>query len=383
MVVTRAFLGRRPETEEAMAEVSGESQAALRQFSLERMLGYGVDYADAVELRARVLTGQDWCAAATELAEICLQQADNASPDRGCAMRAACWRRASALLRLSQALMLSDTDARRAIFAKAVSLYAQAAELLADRQHVHIDTPLGTLAGWLFPSRRAALGSVVVVGGIEGWGMDFESLGDALADQGIDALMLDAPGQGETRFAHRVYLSANWRDAYRAAIDYLDARAPGRPIGIVGNSMGGSFAMAVAADDVRIRACCNNGGVIAPSMVPPVGTFFTKMTVCCDLAAERAVEVWRTVTPVHCGANQGYPLLIVQGGKDPMVSTPMSQMLLEHAPTDDKQMVIFSDGDHCIYNHKADRDILIAGWMSARLAGLTSHVIAHSNGVAS
>src|SRR5258708_12980026 len=78
-VTLRQFLGRRTESEEAIARLSVESQAALRQFSLERLMGYGLAYADGIELRARVLEGEAWEAAATALAEIALKQADAAS----------------------------------------------------------------------------------------------------------------------------------------------------------------------------------------------------------------------------------------------------------------------------------------------------------------
>jgi len=44
-------------------------------------------------------------------------------------------------------------------------------------------------------------------------------------------------------------------------------------------------------------------------------------------------------------------------------------MLLAAAPTDEKEMVVFSDGDHCIYNHREDRDALITDWVRSRLAG--------------
>jgi alpha-beta hydrolase superfamily lysophospholipase len=372
LIVTREFADRRAETDDVTATLSVESQAALRQFSLERTVGYGVNYADAVELRARVLDGQDWQSAATALGTACLRRVEDAPQAAGVPTRVAYLRRTSALLRMSQMMMLSDTPERRAIFAKAAELYAQAAELQGDRERVSIQTDQGVLAGWLVTAGDAAVASAVVIGGIEGWAMDFDSLGEALAARGVDALMLDAPGQGETRFGHKHYLSPQWRHAYGRAIDFLDERAPGRPIGFVGNSMGGSFAMAVAVDDPRIGACCDNGGVIAPWMVPPsVGTFFSKMVAFCGTQdAEQAMEAWKTVTPVADGPNAGYPLLIVHGGQDPMVSMELAELMLQHAPTDDKQMVVFSDGQHCVYNHQHDRDVLIADWLRARLSGL-------------
>ena len=367
-VETREFVGRRAETEEAMAALSGDAQAGLRQFSLERQMGYGIDYADAVELRARVLSGEPWQSAADALAEICLSRAEGAAGIAGSPTKITYLRRASALLRMSQVLMLSDTDERRKIFVQATRWYERASALAGDCEHVLIKTEGKPLAGWLFPAKGKAIASVMVIGGIEGWSMDFDSMGHALAARGIDALLLDGPGQGETRFVHHHYVSTAWRDAYKCAIDYLEHRAPNNPIGFVGHSMGGSFAMAVAGEDTRIRACCNNGGPFAPWLVPQGTTFFSKMVAFCGVdTTAAAVDLWKTVTPATRGPNSGYPLLMIQGGQDALVSNEIAQILYVQAPTDDKRMVIFSDGDHCIYRHKQDRDILIADWMQARL----------------
>ncbi|WP_369264104.1 alpha/beta hydrolase [Streptomyces sp. R35] len=378
-VVTLDFVGSRTETEEATSKLSVESQAALRQFSLERMTGYGVDYADAIEVRARVVEGQDWRSAATELAEVCVRRVEGATEVAGRPTRIGYLRRASALLRMSQMMMLSDTAERRQIFARAAELYAQAAVLSADRERVTIKTDRGPLTGWLIPAYDTAVASAIVIGGVEGWAMDFDSIGEALATRDVDTLMLDGPGQGETRLTHEHYLTDHWRDAYRRALDFLAERSPGRPIGFIGNSMGGSVAMAVASQDTRIRACVDNGGIHAPWLVPPtMGTFFSKMVAACGTEdPDRAMDVWKTITPLSDGPNAGYPLLVVQGGKDPMVSNDLAEILLKGAPTDDTQMVVFSDGNHCVYNHKHDRDAFVADWMRARLCGRPSPAIAN------
>lgn len=361
----RDFVGRQAETDAAMAAISAESQAGLRQYSLERMMGYGVDYADAVELRGRILKGQDWQSSASALAETLLGQAEQAGSDP---TRISCLRRASALLRMSQALMLSDSDDRRAIFDRAASAYAEAAALAGDCVPVEIAGAEKPLRGWLHQARGGAIGSVVVIGGIEGWAMDFAEQGNAFAARGIDALMIDGPGQGETRFRFGHFHSAQWSEAYGALIDYLDTRAPGRPIGFVGHSMGGSFAMAVANRDTRIKACVNNGGPFAPWMVPQGTTFFSKMIAYCGVgSAEAAVPLWELVKPDEKGPNKEYPLLMVQGGEDPLVTTQIGRMLYDNAPTTHKKWVMFSDGDHCIYRHKDDRDMLICDWMRETL----------------
>jgi pimeloyl-ACP methyl ester carboxylesterase len=134
--------------------------------------------------------------------------------------------------------------------------------------------------------------------------------------------------------------------------------------------MGGSLAMNVAGTDKRIAACCNNGGVIKPSMGRTVGgAFFAKMVAFCGAVDEdQATSIWESVTPLEASGNRGYPLLVIQGGRDILVPTAHGQMLLDMAPTQDKRMVLFSDGDHCIYNHRSDRDNLVADWMLERLS---------------
>lgn len=373
-VETREFRGRRAESDEAFASLDIGSRAALRQFSVERTLGYGVEYSDVVELRARVLDGEAWQAAASELAETCLRYADAASPRSwGSVTRAMYLRRASALLRMSQVMMLVDTDERREIYARAVDLYTRAAEITQDRVPFSVETDEGSLAGWHMPAVGGAVASAIVVGGVEGYAMDFDAMGAALAARGIDAFLLDAPGQGQTRMANHVYLTPNWLSAYRRVVDEVDSRTPGAPIGMIGNSMGGAFAMALAAADTRITACCDNGGIATPGLVPPnIGTFFTKMKAFCGAETdEETTSIWGSVDPTAHGPNDGYPLLVVHGGRDPLVSDGLVQMVHDLVPTDDREMVVFTDGDHCIYNHKEDRDTLIADWMCARLVPTT------------
>jgi esterase/lipase len=333
-------------------------------------MGYGLAYADVIELRARVLEGEAWEAAATALAEIALKQANAASTGSAQTTRILYLRRASALLRMSQMMMLTNTPERGQIFARAATIYGEAAKLRSDRQRVLVETGSRPLVGWLIPAPGGGLASAIVIGGVEGWAMDFDSLGESLAVRGIDALMLDGPGQGESRFNHNHYLSVHWSQAYRSAIDFLERRTEGRGrIGFIGNSIGGSFAMAMASIDERVSACVCNGGVIKPTLARGNTTFFAKMVAACGTNnEEEALAAWGAVDPIAPTSGRGYSLLIVHGGKDPMIPMAASEMLLAAAPTDDKEMVVFSDGDHCIYNHRDDRDALIADWVRSRLA---------------
>jgi esterase/lipase len=369
--VVRAFSGHRQSSSAPVETVAAEeSQAALRQLSLERLMAYGVHHADAVELRGRVWAGEAWQSVATELAETCLAPPEAIVAEASSSTRANRLYRASALLRMSQMMMLSNCNERTEIFARAGALYEEAARLTGDSERAVIETANGLLTGWIFASRRAsAVGLAVVIGGIEGWGMDFGALGKALARRGVDTLCLDGPGQGESRMVHRHYLGPTWERSYAGVFDFMARRRPHLPLAFVGNSMGGAVAMHLAARDPRIVACCDNGGPKAPGRPRGNTTFFQKMTAHVgDVSPEVAASVWRTIDPVAPDASLTCPLLVVHGGMDPLVSNEDAQFVYDWAQSQDKQMVVFSDGDHCVYNHADDKHNLIADWVAARLA---------------
>ncbi|WP_332770832.1 alpha/beta hydrolase family protein [Phenylobacterium sp.] len=334
-------------------------------------MAYGVHHPDALELRGRVWAGEDWRSVATELADSCLSppEAGVSPPTRQSQINRLF--RASALTRMSQMMMLGDSPERSAIFARAGELYGQAAALAGDRQREVIETPNGPLIGWFFPAAGPeVVGAALLIGGVEGWAMDFSEMATALAARGIDTLSIDGPGQGESRMVLGHLLTDGWEAAYAAAIDWLARRSEGRRIGVVGNSMGGSFAMHLAARHPAIAACCNNGGTSAPAMARANATFFQKMTAFVgDVSGDEAQARWAAVRPADPDAPVRCPLLVVHGGLDPMINDADARNLFQTAQAADKQMVVFSDGDHCIYNHPDDKLSLVGDWLASRLGG--------------
>src|SRR5258708_1770059 len=152
-VVVHAFSGRSAAAA-TDAPPSDEDRAALEQFSLERVMAYGVHHADAVELRGRVAAGEGWQSVAAALAEDCLAPPERSVATASPATEANRFYRASALLRMSQIIMLSDDEERRKIFARAAGLYGQAAALTGDREKTIINTEGVTLAGGIHPSQH-------------------------------------------------------------------------------------------------------------------------------------------------------------------------------------------------------------------------------------
>lgn len=355
--------GREPTT-----PLSDESDAALRQLPLQRLMGYSVEYGDAGELRKLVELGVPWKDAAKAVADHLLARLKDKSLPLSCNSRRDLLIRISALLRMSQMMMLSDTEERRQIYREAAAHFLEAFTADPRCERVTIDFSGRPMIGWFVGAGVAGAPSVLIMGGIEGWGMDLLGLGEALQRRGVDALLLDGPGQGETRFDHAHFLDDNWPAAYSAAVTWLIGRSGGAPVGVLGNSVGGGMAMKLAAIDRRIAACCNNGGLRTPMAQRERKGFFPKVVAFCGGAPAQEVErIWGTVEVTQDSLRMTCPLLIAHGGLDPMVSTADVTEFLGWAAAPDKQLRIFADGDHCIYNHPADKHDLIGDWFADRL----------------
>jgi len=368
--IVHPYSGQRQAAHSPIDEVADEEgQAALRQMSTERLMGYGVHHPDALELRGRVWSGEDWQTVATELAEICLSPPECTAAPESDQTRANRLLRASALLRMSQMMMVDNSPERSAIFARAGRLYEDAADLRGDPRRMIIETPNGPLVGWLHRSKQGdPVGRAVVIGGVEGWAMDFDGMAGALTERGIEALLLDGPGQGESRMQYHHYLKVGWEADYSAVFDMLETSEPRLPIGFVGNSMGGAVGMHLAKLEPRIAAFCDNGGSPRPGRDRGQTTFAYKMAAHVgDVTLEEASKVWRTLIPVDPDNPVRCPLLVVHGGRDPLVSDEDAQAMFEAGVSDDRQLVVFEDGDHCIYNHADDKHALIGDWLASRL----------------
>jgi acetyl esterase/lipase len=103
--------------------------------------------------------------------------------------------------------------------------------------------------------------AVLVMCGGDMYKEDREKYADAAMTEGMAALVVDAPGTGQTTFAHAPESIVAWQ----AALDALAARAEidGARLGAFGVSRGGHWVMRLAAHDQRVKALisCAPGGV--------------------------------------------------------------------------------------------------------------------------
>jgi dienelactone hydrolase len=103
--------------------------------------------------------------------------------------------------------------------------------------------------------------AVLVMCGADMYKEDREKYAEGALGQGMAALVVDAPGTGQTTFDHAPESVVAWQ----AALDLLAARPEidGNRIGAFGVSRGGLWVMRLAAHDARVKGLisCAPGGV--------------------------------------------------------------------------------------------------------------------------
>ncbi|MFB9314815.1 alpha/beta fold hydrolase [Nocardioides plantarum] len=360
------------------------AEAHKRAMPLQRLTGNGMDYADVVALYAAVDDGVEWQDAAERLGRVNLDRANEAAAAGHDITARSWWLAASACFRVAQ-VVLEDGDRKRDLFTDMMNAYGAAGALNeppVEHWHIahHDDRQDGQLGGWLtLPASGTVARTVPVVvifGGFDGWREEYHVGATYLHQRGVATLLLDGPGQGESRLFGGLVLTPDFTSAFAAVLDRLqsDPRLTG-PIGIWGNSMGGFLAAAVAAADPRIAACCVNGGTVRPAEILQRYPRFTAkvrplLGIDEDAAAVSAMETYTlgadTLNDLRC------PLLVLHGTPDQVFLVANARALYDQAASTDKTWREWPDGDHCIYNHSHEKHTLVADWFADRLH-TTSH----------
>ncbi len=110
-------------------------------------------------------------------------------------------------------------------------------------------------------SKSKKVPAVLVMCGADMYKEDREKYAEGALAEGMAALVVDAPGTGQTTFPHAPESVVAWQ----AALDALAKRPEidGKRLGAFGVSRGGLWVMRLAAQDARVRALisCAPGGV--------------------------------------------------------------------------------------------------------------------------
>lgn len=363
----------RPVASVLPADERAALDAAQRAMPLQRLTGNGMPYADAVMLQTMATDGVPWPQAASWIGDCNLLRAKECEQRGDTASAHLYFRYAAAAFRFGQSPFMLDDPVKLAIYRRSLEAFTQAARL-ATISHEKLAIPFGgsSISGWLIrPPGIERPSSVIMFGGADGWREEYYDGALFLIERGVAAVLIDGPGQGETRMIGGLFLDAAVERAFSTVVSFLiNDQRTGDKVGIWGNSLGGNFALRAAAADPRIAACCDNSGPPDPASMlvtfPRIADRLRAMVGGLDIAATRTIFERLAITPrdnrVSCD------LLMLQGNKDPLVSFADAQMIYESAPSRRKTMLVWDDGDHCIYNHSHEKHTQIADWFARALA---------------
>ncbi len=349
-------------------ELHGNKQA----MPLHRLLGNGMEYADAVAMHAMVDSGIPWADAGEWLGECNVHRAKLAQEAGQLLSARSFYRYASACFRFGQIPLPGNAERKRIMYRKLIENFGAAAALDNPAiQRVEIPYRNAQLCGWLMlPLGIAAPPLVIVLGGFDGWREEYHNGAQYLVERGIAALLIDGPGQGETGLFQHLYLTPNVADAFSCIVDYmlLDPRV-GSQIGIWGNSFGGLLAALTVSSEHRIQACCINGSPVRPidkfEQIPPLveraGTLVGTSDRDTILDVIRQLSITPEKNQIQCA------LLQLHGALDPLCPAAEAHAIYDHAPSIDKHIIIWPDGDHCVYNHAHEKHTIVADWFNDRL----------------
>ncbi|MEV4112121.1 alpha/beta hydrolase [Nonomuraea sp. NPDC049695] len=232
------------------------------------------------------------------------------------------------------------------------------------------------------PPSGTATATVVLWGGLSGWGASYLHAADALTARGLACLPAEGPGQGEPRLEHDLHIDEDAVDGCARFLDVVTADPRlGNAIGVQGNSFGGLFAVHLAARDPRVGACvvnCTPTGSRPPQPAPPTSPAAPSAPAVSPAAVQMAAAIGtdsaEQVAAV-LGALRfdparhriGCPLLALHGGADPFAPRPAALAPFVEAAGAGGVLRTWPDGEHTLYNHAAERDALVADWFADHL----------------
>ncbi len=345
--------------------------AALhRGMPYTRLVDCGMNPADARALLAATAAGRRWADVAAELADARSADAESAltAGHRLTAVQPAHWAMGAALF--AQMAENEDTPLKRELYRRYIQRTARVAELKEPAlERVEVSYRHGRLVGWLcLPPSGRAEATVVVWGGLSGWGAAYLGVADVLTARGLACLLAEGPGQGEPRLTDRLYVDERAADGFARFLDVVEADPRlGNAVGVQGNSFGGLFAAHLVAQDERVAACVVNGAPSSPRLPPfrAARAQFAAALGTDDEEQMTAVLDRLRFDPARHRID--CPVLVLHGGADPLVPEPAVQAPFAEAAGSRGELRAWPDGEHTLYNHAAERDSLVADWFSDHL----------------
>jgi dienelactone hydrolase len=337
-----------------------------------RFIANGVDYSDFVAVTAAINSWDEWCERWCEAAAGHEELGRTALGDGRSRSAGAHLAQAAVYYHFAKFMFVNDLHQMRTAHLAAVKCLDDALPLL-DPPGERIEIPFdgSVIAGVLRRPRTAGPHPIVVlIPGLDSAKEEFRPTEDEFLRRGLATLSIDGPGQGEAEYD--LAIRPDWEVPGRAVIDAVTT-LPGieaSRIGIWGVSLGGYYAVRVAAGDERV------GGTIAlcgPYCLGDIWDQLPELTRAAftvrsksgseDQARARA----RELSLAGVGPLVSAPLLIIAGQRDRIFPWQDAQRLYSEVPAR-AQLMLLPEGNHGCANVPYKHRGYGADWL-ARVLG--------------
>lgn len=271
-------------------------------------------------------------------------------------------RRLSYMCNLAHWGIMPLTDIKRTAYRQARDHYLEAERLAFGPRFQRLFLTWG---GQRFPANLhqpeapdAPL--VILVHGIDGCKEEHLATELDLLNHGLAVLSFDGPGQAEAFLLDGILWSERFPELISAAIDAVAGLTgrPDRPVGVMGMSIGATWAYVAAARDGRIGALYDLGAAINSDAFQRV-PFIIKSKVCQITGARTDGEIRQVLSQIKIDAPDllariGAAVRIVHGSKDRVVSLSdkewLARELLRLGAAAEVSTRVFDGADHCCTN---------------------------------
>lgn len=198
---------------------------------------------------------------------------------------------------------------------------------------------------------------VILVHGIDGCKEEHLETELGLLSHGLAVLSFDGPGQAESFLINGIMWSERFPELISAAIDAVASRTGqvNRPVGVMGMSIGATWAYVAAARDARIGAVYDLGAAINSNAFQRV-PFLIKSKVCQITGARTEEEISQVLSHIKIDEPEllrkiRAAIRIVHGSKDRVVSLVDKQWFAEElrrtGVAAEVSTRVFDGADHC------------------------------------
>jgi 2,6-dihydroxypseudooxynicotine hydrolase len=335
-----------------------------------RFVAQGVDLNDFNRTLSRISRWDDWCREWGVTAagyETMAEEAEHAGR-RLTAGQA--WIRAGLCWHFGKFVFVHDLEQLRAASDRTASCYARGAWSLeppAERVLVPYD---GITLPGLFrkPAGVARPPALLMIPGLDSVKEELQVTADHFLRRGIATLAIDGPGQGETEFVRNI--EPAYERPAGAAIDWLQARddVDGGRIGVYGVSLGGYYAVRVAACEPRVKATIELAGTYSLASHWDQRSVVSRDAFVKRSGArneEEARGFAGRIEMAGLGPRIKSPILALHGKRDPIAPFEGAERLVAETPM--AEFVAFEDGNHGMTNRAFESRALMSDWMAAKL----------------